>query len=158
MANFLANIGDLKHLYSSRDGGGRTYAARAIGPDQVNDLHAVYPLDADEQLSEIGERFDNYSDRKGRLLDYLLALYGERFSQHSLRHFDYYYGRDEIDGVIVANKIAFLESIVEIGRDRAAAADYSTGPGRSGRTAGCRGIAALRSLRCSVCRVRLEWR
>ena len=124
MANFLANIDAVKILFSTRNETRYSYAVQALKPQQIDDLNAVYPQDAKEVLRRIIKQFDNYKDRKSRLLDYLLAMYGERFTQNSLRHFNFYYGKDEIDEVIVNNKIAYLEAIVELGRDRAAAPDY----------------------------------
>ena len=125
MVNFLASLDSIKTLFSLRTDPPTSYAVQALNVQQVGDLNAVYPADAGKVFSRIAAGFDNFIERKSRLLDYLLALYGERFSQNSLRHFNYYYSRDEVDQAIVANKVAFLESIVEFGRDRAAAADYS---------------------------------
>jgi len=124
MVNFLANIDALKTLFSTQHGSGASYAVQTLNRKQVADLSAIYPQKPGEIFSRIVARFDNHNERKSRLLDYLLAIYGERFSQNSLRHFNFYYGKDEIEAVVVANKIAYLESIVELGRDRAAAPDY----------------------------------
>ncbi len=87
-------------------------------------------MNSDPVLSRIVARFDNFRERKSRLLDYLLALYGERFSQNSLRQFLIYHDDNEIDDVILANKLAYLKSIVELGRDRAAAPDYHSPPNK----------------------------
>jgi hypothetical protein len=130
MANYLANIDALKTLFSTRAGADTTYAVQALDPQQIADLKAVYPKDPGQVFRGIMGRFDNYNERKSRLLDYLLAMYGESFTQNSLRHFNYYYGKDEIEKVIVKNKIDYLESIVKLGRDPAAAPDYNaTGNG-----------------------------
>jgi len=125
MVDFLANIDALKTLFSTRDESGSTYAVRTLDEQQIADLTAVYPEDPGQVFRGIMARFDNYNERKSRLLDYMLAIYGESFTQNSLRHFNYYYGKDEIEKLIVDNKISYLESIVNLGRDRAAAPDYS---------------------------------
>ncbi len=124
MVNFLANIDALESLFSTKTGMNKSYALQTLSERQIDDLDAVYPQRADDVLGRIVARFDNHKKRYSRLLDYLLAMYGERFSQNSLRHFNFYYDRDEVDTVILGNKIAYLESIVELGRDRAAAPDY----------------------------------
>lgn len=124
LVNFLANLDAVGELYSPRTGPRRSYATQPLEPDQVADLEALYPPESARAMGRILANFDRYDERKSRLLDYLLALYGERFSQNSLRHFNYYYGRDEFDAMIVANKVRFLNSIIELGRDRAAAPDY----------------------------------
>ena len=126
MANFLANLDSIKFLFSLRTDQPSSYAVQVLNDQQIGDLNAVYPTDAGGMLIDrIVAGFDKYYERKSRLLDFFLALYGERFSQNSLRHFNYYNSKDEIEQAIVANKAAYLESILELGRDRAAAPDYS---------------------------------
>lgn len=124
LVNFLANLEEIKTLFSPASESSASYSARGLKADQVGDLDAVYPPDADTECRRIVADFDNYYQRKSRLLDYLLALYGERFSQNSLRHFDCYSTPDQLEQSIVANKIAYLASIVELGRDRSAGLDY----------------------------------
>jgi hypothetical protein len=123
MVNFLANIGAIKTLSSAVTDESSSYAVQVLTEQQVADLNAVYPQHPGDVIGRIMARFDDYNDRKSRFLDYLLALYGERFSQNSLRHFNYY-EKDEIERKIVANKVDFLKSIIELGRDRAAAPAY----------------------------------
>lgn len=125
LVNFLANLDSLDRLFSPQTESKTSYATQVLDAQQVADLDAVYPANPARVFRDITAAFDNFNERKGRLLDYLLALYGERFNQRSLRHFNYYYARNEVDDVILANKVAFLEAIVELGRDRGAAPDFS---------------------------------
>ena len=125
IANFMASLDSIKILFSPQTDTSTSYAVETLNDQQIGDLNAVYPSDAGKLIRRIVAGFDNYNERKGRLLDFLLALYGEHFSQNSLRHFNYYYSSDEVEQAIVANKVAYLESIVELGRDRAGSSDYS---------------------------------
>lgn len=125
MANYLANLASLGQLFSVNDQQGQTYAINCLKTLQIAGLDAVYPHNGLEVIGEISGNYENATERRGRLLDYLLALYGESFSQNSLRHFNYYYSPAEIEQNIVDNKTEFLKSVVELGRDRAAGADYS---------------------------------
>ncbi|MCP4983817.1 MAG: hypothetical protein GY935_25355 [Gammaproteobacteria bacterium] len=125
LVNFLANLGAVKTLFSPCPEPKASYSVQVLNDRQIGDLGAVYPDDAADLSARIMAGFDNFHERKSRLLDYLLALYGERFSQNSLRHFNYYFSRDRVDEIIVANKIAYFASIIELGRDRGAALDYS---------------------------------
>lgn len=124
MANYLANLGSIKQLFSI-DKRRATYSGQPLNNSCVTDFDKLFSGDATGEINAIIAAFDNANDRKSRLLDYLLALYGESFPQHSLRHFNCYYNQNEVDEVIIDNKIAYLEAIVELGRDRAAAGDYS---------------------------------
>ena len=133
MVNFLANIDALKLLFSKTAEADRSYALVTLSEQQVADLSAVYPQHPGEAIGRIIDRFDDFNERKSRLLDYMLAMYGERFSQNSLRHFNFYYRKDEIEKKIVANKVEFLKSIAELGRDRAAAPAYDHNVAERGR-------------------------
>ncbi len=127
MANYLANLGSIRTLFSIDSQQRSSYAVMPLSEQQIAGLGAVYPDEPAKALNNIMAKFDDFNERKSRLLDYLLAMYGETFSQHSLRHFNDYYSIDEVEQVIVNNKIEFLQSIIELGRDRVGAADYNGG-------------------------------
>ena len=124
MVNYLANLQALPELFSIDKGRRASYASMALSERQISGLAELYPADPAATLARIVSEFDDYHGRKNRLLDYLLALYGESFSQHSLRHFNYYHPPQEVEQRIIDNKIDFLQAVVELGRDRAAAANY----------------------------------
>jgi len=79
-------------------------------------------------IKNIIKNYDNFYDRRNRLLDYLLALYGESFQQKSLKRFNYYYKDYEFQQVIIDNKLLFLKNIVNINRNRAMGFNYSKNP------------------------------
>ena len=124
LSNYLADLSNIRELFSPNSKRASTYAAQTLSSQQVHDLDAIYPDDAEQIIQQIVAKFDPYYDRKNRILDTLLSMYGERFSQNSLRHFSDYYSKDEVESVIIENKIAFLESIVKLGRDRGSASCY----------------------------------
>jgi hypothetical protein len=123
MANYLANLNSIPRLFSVDKESRDTYSFMPLNNQQIPGLDALYPENPGETLKSTVSDFDNYHERKSRLLDYLLALYGESFSQHSLRHFNYYYQPHEVAEKIIDNKIDYLKAVVELGRDRAAAGD-----------------------------------
>ena len=125
MANFLANLNSVKTLFSVDTDIQNSYHYNLLNKEDIPGLDRIYPNKPEQSLQAIVNQFDDYLERKNRLLDYLLALYGESFAQNSLRHFNYYYSQDEIEKIILDNKVEYLKSIVEMGRDRAAAPDYS---------------------------------
>ena len=141
MANYLANLDGIKGLYSIDKEARNSYSFRVLDKE-ISGVHELYPgpdkqgRETEEQykkrkikdwieiLSRIVNENDHYHERKSRLLDYLLALYGESFTQHSLQHFDCYYQARGMAESIVTNKIDYLASVVELGRDKAMAGDY----------------------------------
>lgn len=125
MANYLANLSSIRSLYSTDFPEQGTYNMAVLQENQFGGIDELYPENPKEVLEKVLERFDTRYERKSRLLDYLLALYGESFAQNSLRHFNFYYSQQEVAQIIVKNKIDFLESIIELGRDRVGAADYT---------------------------------
>jgi len=125
LTNYLANLDHVDALFSVDKGSRNTYALNLLDQRQIAELDAIYPKDPFDVLKTIINKYDDYHGRKSRLLDYLLALYGESFKQNSLKHFNYYYSIDEVEDIIVNNKIDYLQSVIQLGRDRAAAPDYS---------------------------------
>ncbi|VAW85186.1 FIG00613413: hypothetical protein [hydrothermal vent metagenome] len=119
MANFTATCAQLRTLYSTNTRQRQTYAYQVIDESVVAEIDLLYPERPGEAIAEILSKYDHYFERKGRVLDYLLALYGQKFTQKNLVYFNYYYRDDELDEVIVNNKIACLESIIQFERDRA---------------------------------------
>ncbi len=124
MSNSLANLGGLRHLFSLSNNRSRTYLHQVLSGEEIPGVDAIYPENPDQVLTDILNDFDDISDRNSRLLDYVLALYGESFTQNSLRNFNYYYSSQEIEEVIVRNKLEYLKSVVLLNRNRAAAPDY----------------------------------
>ncbi len=120
MANHSATTAQLDKLYSVEDERRQTYDYQVIDETMVSGVELLYPEQPAEAIAAILARYDNYFERKGRVLDYLLALYGQKFTQNTLRYFNYYYQGDELNEVIIKNKIASLGAIIKFDRDRAA--------------------------------------
>jgi len=125
MANYLANLASIRSLFSVDEKSDSSYTVAVLNEKQISGLDEFYPDKPKEVLETILEQFDDNNERKSRLLDYQLALYGETFSQNSLRHFNYYYSQSEMAQIIVNNKIEYLRTVIELGRDRGGAADYT---------------------------------
>lgn len=124
LANAAAQIASLRELYSRDPSGPITYFSQLLDDSQIAGLEEIYPLRPAAAIGAILARYDNVADRKGRLLDYLLALYGEAFNQNSLRTFDYYATAEEREQALLDNRARFLRAIVELSGDRGAAMDY----------------------------------
>lgn len=112
MANYLANLDSVKELFSCGNHPPRSYH------DQRLEEPAIVGFE------RIQQSCDNYYDRKSRLLDYLLALYGETLAPELWQHEHYYSDPSRVAEAVVARKLSYLKAVVTLGRDRAAAFDY----------------------------------
>lgn len=127
MANFLENLQQLPRLFSLDADLQRSYFHLLLTDEIVPDIKELYvkePDQIDADIAQLLHRYDNFEDRRGRILDYLLGLYGEKFTQTSLRRFYGDYSDRETDQKLILNKIRFLKNIVELSQKRALAFNY----------------------------------
>jgi len=127
MANFLENLQQLPRLFSLDSGLQRSYfhllLTDAIVPD-IENLYVKEPDRIDADMARLLQRYDNFEDRRNRILDYLLGIYGEKFSQNSLRRFYRDHSHRKTDQELIFNKIRFLENMVALSQKRALAFNY----------------------------------
>lgn len=143
MANYLENLQAIPQVFSL-DGVQQTYFSQMLDDQTVPHIEALYtdtPQQITAMLSQIVARWDKSEDRRSRLLDVLLAMHGEEFSQKSLRRFNYYGDRHSAR-CLVDNKLTFLRHIVGLSRDRATAFDYTKGSHRPDGNINLAGIHA----------------
>jgi hypothetical protein len=119
MANYLANLGSIRQLFSIKDNGNASYFSGVLSNKEISNLDRVYPKNAEVVLDDMLGKIDDFVNRKSRLLDYLLAMYGEEFSQDSLRSFNYYHSDKQLERNIIFNKIRLLNRIKYASGDRA---------------------------------------
>jgi len=125
MANFLSNAQKIPKLFSLDKELKQSYFHQVLNNENVPNVEEIYVpgvKQMDAELTQLLAKFDNYGDRRNRVLDYLLGLYGEKLSSNSLRYF-FTEGADIAD-TRIANKIAFLKDIVDINKNRGTAYDY----------------------------------
>jgi hypothetical protein len=127
MSNYLANLGSLKQLFSIKENKNSTYYSGILKKDEISSLDQVYPENAQEVLDNILGQVDDFIGRKNRMLDYLLALYGEEFKQEQIRNINYYYTPEELERHIILNKIRLINRIKFASGDRAGAMNIYTG-------------------------------
>lgn len=124
MADFSASLHELRTLFSFAHQGRHSYSYQALTSDHLPGIDDLYAQPAQAMLEKIVRTYDNYTDRKNRLLDYLLALYGETFPQDALRQFSYYAHPHQVEEAILNSKVAFLSRIVEVTKNRVGAFNY----------------------------------
>ncbi len=124
MANYGANLQNLRKLYSPDIAEKRSYAVLPLEEKEVPGTASLYRSSPAIALRDICQRYDNYADRKSRLLDYLLAIYGEKFTQTALSQFTAHSAEQVPEDIIIENKNRLLHHIVEVNRDRSGGRDY----------------------------------
>lgn len=149
MVNFLQNMQDIPGLFSLDDQPPRSpQVLRNETIPNVESLYANGVAQMESDVAALQAKFERYGDRRSRALDYLLGLYGEKLSLNSLRQF-WEEGVDA-DGERISSKIAFLNGIVDLGSNRAAAFDYLKPADDGGNVAGLKKklemLLGLRSL------------
>ena len=126
MANYLQNLQELPQLFSVSTATPQSYFAQYLGQRTIPGIDVLYS-EASEPVPQAAGMLppghDDYYERKGRVLDYLLALYGEEFSQSSLRRFNQYHLGTTEEWLLHA-KVTLLRELVDLGGRRATAFDY----------------------------------
>ena len=125
IANAAARVQHLRELLTV-DAAARSLWWQGLGDDSVPGVEALYrgQQSPEEVATTAFAPFDRHIERKSRALDHLLALHGETYAQNSLRQFYSHASPDEIDVLLLQNKVAYLRDIVELNRDRAGAFNY----------------------------------
>jgi hypothetical protein len=139
LANYLSQLANVKKLFSLKEDLKQTYFYQTLDsvPDvkpllkerkhefiDETDLHFSTSLNYYIGLPELVKIKDNYTDRRNRFLDYLLAIHGESYTQYSLSQFNYYFNESEFERHLIQNKTRFLKSLPTINKNRARGFNY----------------------------------
>lgn len=134
MANYLQTLQQLPQLFSLDPQLRQSYFSQYLGDEELPNIEEIYisqdRVALQRLVAQIQARYDNYVDRRNRVLDVMLAMYGERFEQEALQRFNYYRQADTGQWVI-ENKIHYLKNLTEISCHRAQAFNPQQPPGPS---------------------------
>lgn len=126
MASYLKNLQEIPRLFSVDTELEQSYFSQFLTNQNIPDIESLYVKGKQHSqalLSEILLQYDRFIDRRNRVLDTLLAMYGEQYPQRSLLEFDCY-RRIDPGKWIIENKINYLKCIREVSRDRAKGFNY----------------------------------
>lgn len=123
IAHAHAQLAHLPQLFSAGDGSARSQWWQMLDERTLPGLTALYTQPPEQVQREVYEPFDAAPGRKSRVLDHLLALYGESLPQDSLRQFCGHLTAAELDARLLRDKAAWLADVVTLARDRAAGWD-----------------------------------
>jgi len=139
MANYFAQLEHFRDLLSIHKKLDNTYFfqplnnvpnAEMLYTKDEGYIHDVYldfrsiPKNYIEGLGQLNAYFDDFSGRKNRILDFLLALHGESYTRYSVSQFNYYFTEDEFKRFQIRCKSALLQQLAEINYKRSAGVDY----------------------------------
>jgi hypothetical protein len=122
MANYLQNLQEIPTLFSARDDGHASYFHRQLSNHEIPDIEALLIDPQGEEFRALKEQ-DDYCERKGRVLDYLLALHGDSFSQTTLRRFNQYHANDT-ERWLLGAKAQLVRGLVALSARRGTACNY----------------------------------
>ena len=126
MADYLKHLQAMPRLFSLDSGLEQSYFSQFLDNRNIPGIESLYVNGkqySQTTLEDILAHHDDFSDRRNRVLDTVLAMYGEQYPQRSLQQFDCYRRADQGQWVI-ENKINYLKCIREITRDRAKGFNY----------------------------------
>lgn len=126
LANQSATLASLRDLYSLDVKDSKTYAYQKLTEESFPGIAETQQSGAEQTLATTCQRQDR-GQRAQRLLNYLLALYGEEFSSAAT-------GLSATDDL--AARVHYLQDSARITRDRGAARDYARYPDRSDNRSG----------------------
>lgn len=125
MANYLASLQHIRRIYSLDEQLQQSYFAQFLNDHEIADIERLYTKQATpQQVDQILREQDNFHDRRNRVLDTLLALYGEQFPEEDLRRYAFYHRKDA-DQHIILCKIHLLHQLCELSSQRGLAINLS---------------------------------
>ncbi len=136
LANYLAQLSNVKDLLSVHNTNDRTYFANAIYEvPGIKELLMDYESSTDWEtfksnqsngyITKLKEYLEDDStkwDRRNRFLDHLMARFGERFNDYAMLMYDIH--GNKVNEDLVKDKEDFLRDYPVVSRDRGKAFDY----------------------------------
>jgi len=136
LAHGEAQSQNLRALYTVSAAPTRSYWWQMLSSEHLPALDALYEGSTETTRDEAFGVDDDVLERRGRVLDHMLALHGEGCGQGSVRGFGWYFSAADWQQHLYRQKYQFLARIVRHTRDRGAGIDYSRRAfGRRGNTA-----------------------
>jgi hypothetical protein len=114
MANYLGSLQGIKQLYAIDGTLDQTYFATFLDDGAVPKLQTLYREGVGKaEIDAVLREQDAFADRRNRVLDSLLAMYGEVFPDDALRRYDLYHA-DAFERHLIDCKIGLLRHLCDL--------------------------------------------
>lgn len=123
LANSGAQLAHIRDLFTVDQAPRRSYWRHVLNEQDVEGVRTIQAVSQSTILRQVYAPFDDAADRRSRVLDHLLALYGETCTQNTLRQFLDDLDSRELARALLRNKAEYLRWTVRLARDRAAGFD-----------------------------------
>lgn len=118
MANYVASLEGIRSLYSLDAHLQRSYFSQFLDNDHIPLIESLYTPKANpNEVAHILREQDDFEERRNRVLDCLLAIYGEQFPNEEFIRLDYYH-QANVRQAQIRCKIALLQHLCEISSQR----------------------------------------
>ncbi|HEX7817336.1 hypothetical protein [Dyella sp.] len=135
LAHGAAHTRHMRELYTVGGAMQPSYAWQVLGNENMPGLADLYVDDREKVRETVFASADDSLERRNRVLDHLLALYGDGCGQGSIRAFGWYFSARAWDLHLFEQKRQMLLRIATLTRDRYGGMDYSRRSlGRRGNT------------------------
>jgi hypothetical protein len=139
LANYLSQLSHFKDVFSLNKNVEQSYFTQSLknvpnsedlflkAKGNISDAYLELddiPKDYFQGLEMLSNLFDNFTDRRNRFLDFLLATHGESFSQYTLQQFNFYFSEEDFDKHLIKCKTALLQNLGELNYNRQVGYDY----------------------------------
>ncbi|MEI6897387.1 MAG: hypothetical protein V5786_07885 [Psychromonas sp.] len=124
LANFNANIAGIKTFFSIDTKSEGSYYFNYLNDQSIKGVESLYQDNAKQQLQQCLKKYDLYTERKSRVFDYLLALYGETLPDTLFTRFSHRVATIKAKQII-ERKASYLADIVSLTQHRGGGFDYT---------------------------------
>ena len=124
LVNYLSQLSHIDELFAVDETVTQTYFSRFIETAEIDGLSALYNgLDANK-LQALTENEDQFTNRRNRFLDHLLARFAENFNDYALMLYSYIDEKNIAAKELIKSKIAYLQNFPDISANRARSFNY----------------------------------
>jgi hypothetical protein len=130
LTNYLAQLTNFSRLFSLDENLSQSYFAGSLETVPfVRDLlvelkdQDLNEKELEQTTREISRKalaaIDNFNDRRHKVLDHLLARFGEQVSSFGFERFNYYYDEETLQRVKISSKINYLKELTYLSSNKA---------------------------------------